>query len=318
MVAIPLRRGKALSWGLVVPSVNSSMSWLGRNALSTLHSLYQSAGDQQRRFRLSFKALVYRSFGLSTLHNLYQSAGHQQRRFRLSFKPLVYRSFGLSTLHSLYQSAGDQQRRFRLSFKALVYRSFGLSTLHSLYQSAGHQQRRFRLSFKALVYRSFGLQAVRSMFYDSGQTQDDGFIESYEEESQTFRTVGFRFTEMAMGIVLATERAVGYDVIGALRLHSKARPFSLMTKRRLQIIEKGAYAILFLRLVASRSNQAADSFTSCFWHWVKVLICDFLLKNVFQLSFAHQNQRRLCRIMPGTVALLLYSAKRIKLLTRGC
>jgi len=58
MVAIPLRRGKALSWGLVVPSGNSSMSWLGRNALSTLHSLYQSAGDQQRRFRLSFKALV--------------------------------------------------------------------------------------------------------------------------------------------------------------------------------------------------------------------------------------------------------------------
>jgi len=24
------------------------------------------------------------------------------------------------------------------------------------------------------------------MFYDSGQTQDDGSIESYEEESQTF------------------------------------------------------------------------------------------------------------------------------------
>ena len=89
MVAIPLRRGKALSWGLVVPSGNSSMSWLGRNALSTLHSLYQSAGDQQRRFGLSFKALVYRSFGLSTLHSLYQSAGDQQRRFRLSFKALV-------------------------------------------------------------------------------------------------------------------------------------------------------------------------------------------------------------------------------------
>jgi len=33
-------------------------------------------------------------------------------------------------------------------------------------------------------------------------------------------------------------------------------------------IEKGAYAILFLRLVASRSNWATDSFTSCFWHWV--------------------------------------------------
>ena len=171
MVAIPLRRGKALSWGLVVPSGNSSMSWLGRNALSTLHSLYQSAGHQQRRFRLSFKALVIDYLGSKQLEACFMTAARRKMTVQLK----------------------ATKKKVKLLDSGLLLHRDGYEDCLSYQARRGIR-----------CYRNFKTAFEGSTFF------------SYDKKE----------------------------------------------------IEKGAYAILFLRLVASKSNWATDSFTSCFWHWV--------------------------------------------------